>query len=66
MDEPSEPRRPGGGSAVLMLLLLLIVVGLLVAWAMVRNPPDTPSPSPSATAAPATLPPAQPSTPTGR
>lgn len=64
MDEPSEPRRPGSGSAVLMLLLLLIVVGLLVAWAMVRNPPDTPSPS--ATAAPATLPPAQPSAPTGR
>lgn len=64
MDEPSEPRRPGGGSAVLMLLLLLIVVGLLVAWAMVRNPPDTPSPS--ATAGPATLPPAQPSAPTGR
>jgi hypothetical protein len=64
MDEPGEPRRPDGGSAVLMLLLLLVVVALLVAWAMVRNPPDTPSPS--ATAAPATLPPAQPSAPTGR
>lgn len=64
MDEPSEPRRPGGGSALLMLLLLLVVVGLLVAWVMMRNPPDTPSPS--ATAAPATLPPAQPSAPTGR
>jgi hypothetical protein len=64
MDEPSEPRRPKGGSAVLMLLLLLVVVGALVAWAMRRNPPDTPSPS--ATAAPATLPPAQPSAPPGQ
>ena len=64
MDEPSEPGRPDGGSAVLLLLLLLVVIGLLVVWAMMRNPPDTPSPS--ATAAPATLPPAQPSAPTGR
>jgi hypothetical protein len=64
MDEPSEPGRPDGGSAVLLLLLLLVVIGLLVVGAMMRNPPDTPSPS--ATAAPATLPPAQPSAPTGR
>jgi hypothetical protein len=64
MNEPNEPRRPGGGSALLMLLLLLVVVGLLIAWAMLRNPPDTPNPS--ATAAPATLPPAEPSGPTGR
>ncbi|MDB5697626.1 MAG: hypothetical protein JWN69_430 [Alphaproteobacteria bacterium] len=64
MDEPRKPRRPSGGSALLMLLLLLLVVGALVAWAMVRNPPDVPRPS--ATAAPATLPPGQTSGPTAR
>jgi hypothetical protein len=64
MDEPNQPRRPSGRSALLMLLLLLAVVGLLIAWAMVRNPPDTPNPS--ASAASATLPPAQPSAPAGQ
>ncbi len=37
-----------------MLLILLVVIASALAWAFLRNPPDTPSAS--GTAAPATVP----------
>jgi hypothetical protein len=49
---PPDPR--GRGASMFMLLLLLLLIAALVAWAFLRNPPDTPSPS--GTAAPATVP----------
>ncbi len=45
--------RPGGTN-VLMLLILLIVVGGALFWAWRASPPD--APTPSSTAAPATVP----------
>jgi hypothetical protein len=51
-DIPPDPR--GRGSNIFMLLILLLVVAGALAWAYLRNPPDTPSAS--GTAAPTTMP----------
>ena len=51
-DIPPDPR--GRGSNIFMLLILLVVIASAMAWAFLRNPPDTPSAS--GTAAPATVP----------
>ena len=48
------PERRSGGTNVLMLLILLLVVGGALFWAWQDSPPDTPTPS--GTAAPATVP----------
>ncbi len=42
---------PGGGrgSNIVMLLVLVVLIAGLVLWAYQRNPPDTPSPSGTAT-----------------
>lgn len=52
--DTQPPNRKPGGSNLLMLLILLVLIAGLAAWAWRRNPPDTPSPT--ATAAPATVP----------
>ena len=54
MADPERPFKPGGGRPMLMLLVLALVVGVLVAWAFLRNPPGTPDPT--ASAAPPTRP----------
>lgn len=46
--------RRSAGTNVLMLLILLLVIGGALFWAWQDSPPDTPSPS--GTAAPATVP----------
>jgi|GEM_PF-2896221 len=50
------PRKPTGGTAILLILVLLVVIGGLAAWGWSSAPPATPTPS--ATASPAVLPPA--------
>ncbi len=57
-DIPPDPR--GRGANLFMLLILLVVIAVALAWAFLRNPPDTPTPS--GTAAPATVPGGTPST----
>jgi hypothetical protein len=52
------PERRTGGTNVLMLLILLLVIGGALAWAWQASPPD--APTPSGTAAPATVPGGQP------
>ncbi len=51
-DIPPDPR--GRGANVFMLLILWVVVAIALTWAFLRNPTD--APTPSGTAAPATVP----------
>ncbi len=50
---PPQVRRSRGANALMLLILLVLVGGALI-WAFNESPPDTPSPS--GTAAPATVP----------